>query len=228
MCGRYTLRRSEIARAVFESLSTSLFDEFTERPRFNIAPSQNVPLVRLNANGERIIGLAKWGLIPSWVKDSPKTKPINARAETIATSGMFRQAFARRRCLIPADGFYEWNGATPPKQPYFIKMKDDHLFAFAGLWERWKSEGDSEPVDTFTIITTAPNDLMKTIHDRMPAILRPADYAAWLDRETPLDAAINLIHSYDSAEMQANAVASLVNSPKNDSPLCVEPSIAES
>ena len=184
MCGRYSLRRSQLARAVFEALSTTLFDEFTERPRFNIAPSQDVPLVRLNSNEERIIGLARWGLIPSWAKDSPK--PINARAETIATRGMFKQAFA-------------------------------------GIWERWTQEGTSKSIDTFAIVTTSPNEVMRPIHNRMPAILRPSDYAAWLRRDTPIETAVSLLHSYDSQDMQAHPVSSKVNSPRHDSPDCVEP-----
>lgn len=223
MCGRYSLRRSQLARAVFEALSTTLFDEFTERPRFNIAPSQDVPLVRLNSNEERILGLARWGLIPSWAKDSPKTKPINARAETVATSGMFKQSFARRRCLIPADGFFEWKGDKPPKQPYFIHWKDDRLFAFAGIWERWTQEGTSKSIDTFAIVTTSPNEVMRPIHNRMPAILRPSDYAAWLRRDTPIETAVSLLHSYDSQDMEAHPVSSKVNSPRHDSPDCVEP-----
>lgn len=223
MCGRYSLRRSQLARAVFDALSTPLFDEFTERPRFNIAPSQDVPLIRLNAHEERIIGLAKWGLIPSWANGSPKTKPINARAETVATSGMFRQAFARRRCLIPADGFYEWKGEKPPKQPYFMHLKNDDLFAFAGIWERWKQEESAETIDTFAIITTGPNELMQSIHNRMPAILRKDDYASWLNRETTVEKAQSLLQSYDAKEMQAHPVSSKVNSPRHDSPDCVEP-----
>ena len=105
-------------------------------------------------------------------RGKPKMQPINAKSETAATSGMFRQAMQHRRCLVPADGFYEWMGAKPPKQPFFIHMKDNHLFAFAGLWERWKPDEQSEPLDTFTILTTAPNELMRPLHNRMPLILR--------------------------------------------------------
>jgi putative SOS response-associated peptidase YedK len=123
------------------------FEEFTERPRFNIAPSQRMPIVRADGAGSPELAAAHWGLIPSWTKE-PKLKPINARAETVATSGMFRQAFTRRRCLVPADGFYEWQGLKPPKQPFFIHRKDDRQFAFAGLWERWHPPG-AEPVDTY-------------------------------------------------------------------------------
>ena len=223
MCGRYTLRRSELARAAFAAISDASFDEFTERPRFNLAPSQELPVVRLNADGRRVIGLAQWGLIPAWTKGPPKNKPINARAETVATSGMFRQAFGRRRCLIPADGFYEWQGAKPPKQPYFMQMTDGGLFGFAGLWERWKPQDAEVAIDTFTIITTNPNELMRPIHNRMPVILRPADYAAWLDRETPLEAIEGMLNAYDPAVMMAYPVKGLVNSPRNDSSECVEP-----
>jgi putative SOS response-associated peptidase YedK len=133
MCGRYTIRRFDLLRAAFAALARADFEEFSEKVnQFNIAPSQLCPIVRINSQGERVIDLAKWGLIPSWTKGKPKQQPINAKCETAASSGMFRQAMERRRCLIPADGFYEWQGAKPPKQPYFIHMRDDSMFAFAG------------------------------------------------------------------------------------------------
>src|SRR5688572_1658672 len=139
MCGRYTLRRIDLIRGGFDARLLPAFEELTERPRFNIAPSQMIPVVRLNAQGERVIDAVRWGLIPSWTKGKPKQQPINARGETVATSAMFRQAFERRRCLVPADGFYEWRKLdTETKQPMYVRRKDEDLFAFAGLWERWK------------------------------------------------------------------------------------------
>jgi len=133
MCGRYTLRRLDL-HALGLHAEPSIFEEFDERPRFNVAPAQRLPIVRTTGHHPELV-LAVWGFIPSWAKDKPKAQPINARAESIAASGMFRQAFAKRRCLVPADGFYEWQGAKPPKQPYFIHKRDDTPFAFADLWE---------------------------------------------------------------------------------------------
>ena len=221
MCGRYILRGrfEQLARAFLAEIK---FDEFTDRPRFNIAPSQNVPLLRIGGQGQRVIDSALWGLIPSWVKGTPKIKPINARAETVPTSPMFRQAFDRRRCLIPADGFYEWRGPKPPKQPFFIHMKDDSLFAFAGLWERWRPEEEANPIDTCTIITTEPNELMRPIHNRMPVILHPENYARWLDRETPGDAVNDLLRPYDANEMTAHPINTRVNSVKNEGEELIE------
>jgi len=195
------------------------FEEFTERPRFNVAPSQRMPIVRANDEGDRELVGAHWGLIPSWTKE-PKLKPINARAETVGASGMFRQAFSRRRCLVPADGFYEWRGLKPPKQPFFIHRKDDRPFAFAGLWERWHPPG-AEPIDTYTIITTTPNALMAGIHNRMPVILRPDDYDRWLDAAVPIDQIQSLLTPCPDDELEAYPVSSRVNSPKYDDAHCV-------
>ena len=221
MCGRYTLRRVSLVFTDFDAAPVPRFEEFTERPLFNIAPSQHVPVVRLDAKGERTVSRVRWGLIPHWMKGKPKTAPINARAETAMTGGMFRQAFERRRCLVPADGFYEWQGKTPPKQPYYIRMKDDALFAFAGLWERWTPEEGAEPVDTFAILTTSPNGLMRPIHDRMPVIIPKNDYARWLDRGKPAADVADLLKPFDAAPMEAQPVGRHVNSPKNDGPECV-------
>ena len=224
MCGRYTLRRIDLIRGGFDASLLPSFEEFTERPRFNIAPSQAIPVVRLDSSGKRVLGTVRWGLIPSWTKGKPKHEPINARAETLATSGMFRQAFERRRCLVPADGFYEWRKLdAKTKQPMFVHRRDDGVFAFAGLWERWKPDPEAEPVDTCTIITTTPNELMAPIHDRMPVILDPADYARWLDRETPAADVAGLLRPCPPDEMEARPVSTRVNSPRNDDEECVQP-----
>jgi putative SOS response-associated peptidase YedK len=135
MCGRYTIRRPDLIRAGLRHQPTFGFEEFDEHPipaRFNVAPSQLAPIVRQTDKGYQAL-MARWGLIPSWSKEKPKFQPINARAETVGSSGMFRKALHCRRCLVPADGFYEWQGAKPPKQPFFIRMKSDAPFAFAGL-----------------------------------------------------------------------------------------------
>lgn len=216
MCGRYTIRELRLLQAVLGALPSPGFEEFTHKASlYNIAPSLSCPIVRINAEGQRVIGLAKWGLIPSWTKGKPKLAPINAKCETAATSGMYKQAMERRRCLVPADGFYEWKGSKPPKQPYFIRMKDDVLFAFAGLWERWKPDEKSEPIDTFTIITTEPNELMKPLHNRMPVILDHADYNRWLDRDKAAKDVTDLLKPFDAERMEAWPVSTKVNTPKN-------------
>ena len=224
MCGRYSLRRVDYTREEFKALRVPGIEEVDEKhivPRFNIAPSQRVPAIRLDARGEQVISMLSWGLIPSWAKPDTKVKPINARAEAVATSGMFRQAFERRRCLIPADGFFEWKGAKPPKQPYFIHRPDDEIFAFAGLWERWKPSDDAPPVDTCTIITCGPNEVMKPIHDRMPVILHAKDYEKWLDRGTPGKDVQELLRPFEG-ELEAYEVSTLVNKPGNEGPNLIE------
>lgn len=206
MCGRYTLRQIDAKR--FGVPYNPPFEEFTERPRFNVAPSQAVPIVRVAGDdGTREAALAKWGLVPAWTRGKPKLRPINARAETVATSGMFRQPFARRRCLVPADGFYEWKPleGKKVKQPYFVHFPDDRVFAFAGIWDRWHNEaGDDE--QTVATITTTPNATMKPFHDRMPVILPEADYERWLDPETSTEEAIALLKPWPDGELEAYEV----------------------
>lgn len=222
MCGRYTIRELRLLEGVLGTGAVPAFEEFTERPRFNLGPRQFAPVVRINSKGERAGGLARWGLVPSWVKGKPKSEPINARCETAATSGMFRQAMERRRCLVPADGFYEWQGAKPPKQPYFIHMRNDRPFAFGGLWERWRESEDAEPLDTFTLLTTPPNGLMRPIHDRMPVILDPSDYDRWLDQGVGAAGVADLLKPYPSEEMEAYRVSTRVNNVRNEGPELIE------
>lgn len=222
MCGRFTLRTP--AKDVGQ-----LFDVNVPElePRYNVAPSQDLPAVRLDGQtGQREFALLRWGLVPFWA-DDPKTgySLINARAETVAQKRSFRAAFRKRRCLILADGFYEWqkpDGKTKgKKQPYFIHMVDDRPFAFAGLWERWKRDG--EEVESCTIIVTEANDLVTPFHDRMPVILPPEDYDLWLDGEFADESKLqSMLRPYPSHEMEAYPVAPVVNSPKNDRPECIE------
>lgn len=222
MCGRYTIQKD--FGSVIDAFSPliPLFPASAWRKRYNVAPSQDIPILRINSNGDRVLSFARWGLIPAWTKGKPKFQPINARAETVSTSGMFRQAFARRRCLIPADGFYEWKKLGPKeKQPMYARRQDGGIFAFAGLWERWVPEPDAEPVDTCTIITTTANAVMSPIHDRMPVLLHPTDYSSWLNRETAEQEITPLLRPYPAAEMEAYAVSSMVNSPKNEGEECV-------
>lgn len=225
MCGRYTARRINLLRTGFDALVQDAFEAFSEKvSQYNIAPSQLVPIVRLNSNGARVLTLAKWGLIPSWTTGTPSRQPCNARAETVPTSAMFREAFRRRRCLVPADGFYEWKGAKPPRQPFFVHRPDDGVFAFAGIWERSHGDQDDGPQDTFAIITTTPNAVIEPIHNRMPVILASADYAKWLDPATPPDEAKALLRPAPDDALEAYPVSALVNKPANDGPELIKPS----
>lgn len=173
MCGRYRLTRLDLEGLCFRVRPQDDDSQIKIVPRFNVAPSQFMPIIRplkkKKGEDEYQLVLAKGDFVAFWTKGKPKLAPINAKSETIATSALFRGAFKDCRFLVHTDGFYEWKGAKPPKQPYFIHMKDDGLFAFAGLYSQRKPE-DGEPVDTFTILTTEPNSLLKPIHSRMPVI----------------------------------------------------------
>jgi putative SOS response-associated peptidase YedK len=166
----------------------------------------------------------RWGLIPRWAKDpSIGNRMINARAETVASKPAFREAFQGRRCLLPADGFYEWKRCGARKQPMYLRMLDGRPFAFAGLWARWRPEG-GEPVESCTILTTEPNELVADIHKRMPVILPPQDYGPWLDPETRDPARLSgMLQPYSAEEMIAYPVSTRVNRPEHDDPDCVEP-----
>ena len=218
MCGRFTLRTP--AKDIAELFR--LADVPDLRPRYNIAPTQPVAAVRLNKEANRELVMLHWGLIPFWA-DDPKVgySTINARAETVATKPTFRQAFAKRRCLVVADGFYEWQKTNGRKQPFFIHMKDDQPFAFAGLWEHWKR--DDQEIESCTIIVTEANDVLKPIHDRMPVILSPEDYDEWLDPKVEDKKQLEgMLRPFASGEMEAYPVSTLVNNPRNDVGKCVE------
>jgi putative SOS response-associated peptidase YedK len=214
MCGRFTLTKSgeEVAEAFGLDESPPLV------PRYNIAPSQPVLAVRQVApEAARSSALLRWGL-----KSAPDDKPlINARAETAATRGAFREAFATRRCLVPADGFYEWEGprGTKKRRPFHLRLQDGGLFGLAGLWEPGR-EGEA---GTLAILTTVPNRLVERIHDRMPLILQPADYARWLDPGTPVPALRPLLGPYPAARMEAYRVGPAVNNARLDDPSCQAP-----
>jgi putative SOS response-associated peptidase YedK len=199
-------------------------------PRYNIAPTQLVAVIA--NNGKNMLEFYRWGLIPSWAKDSKAgSRMINARAETLAEKPAFRTAFKRRRCLIPADGFYEWrlpakNADAPgrkTKTPIYLRLKSGEPFAFAGLWETWQPEG-GEPVLSCTIITTTPNSLVEKIHDRMPVILKPEAYEQWLAQgEQAPEKLARLLKPYPASGMTAYAVSPLVNSPAVDTPEIIRP-----
>ena len=222
MCGRFTLRAS--AGTVAEQFAVFELPPFT--PRFNIAPTQPVPVVRIDpqpTEPRRQLVWLRWGLIPSWAKDPAiGNRMINARAETVAGKPSYRAALRRRRCLVVADGFYEWRKAAGQKQPYFIHMADHKPFAFAGLWEAWEG-ADHSHIESCTILTTEPNDLLRPIHDRMPVILAAEQYDRWLDPATrEAEVVLPLLKPFPSEPMAAYAVGTLVNNPGNDEPACVE------
>jgi len=219
MCGRFTLHHPTDAVARRFDAQSVLFDI---PPRYNIAPTQPVAVVR--ENSPRTLEAFQWGLVPFWAKDPEiGNRLINARAETLAEKPAFKYALTRRRCLIPADGFYEWKSEGSGKQPMHIRRKDGDLFAFAGLWEEWKSP-DGAPLRTCAIITVAPNAMMAAIHDRMPAILRREHEAAWLDVSVKNVVEImSLLQPYPDEEMEAYAVSRRVNAPTMEDPACIQP-----
>jgi putative SOS response-associated peptidase YedK len=228
MCGRYG-RRADKQRIAewMQTHNTSVFDEESfYAPSFNVAPQSFQPIVRLSRDtGERELTVMRWGLVPYWAKDSKVGfSTINAKAETITTSPAFREAMKRRRCLVPADLFYEWKRVDEKtKQPYAISLRDGALFAFAGLWERWKDKATGQALETYTIVTTDPNALMEPIHNRMPVILHRQDFDRWL---TPGDASqlpVDLLRPFPVEEMKAWTVSSRVGNVKNNDPTLVEP-----
>jgi putative SOS response-associated peptidase YedK len=249
MCGRFTLRAP--ASVIAEQFA--LFEVPGFAARFNIAPTQPAPVVRRrgkplkdggrtaarsSGDAEHVAGRSssislssndweltwlRWGLIPGWAKDAAiGARLINARAESAAAKPAFRAAMRSRRCLVIADGFYEWQRAGRSKRPHFIRLRDDRPFAFAGLWESWQGD-DAGTVESCAILTTEANELIRSIHDRMPVILSPGDYAAWLDPaiDDPQRLAAMLV-PYSSDAMQADPVSDFVNTPAHDSPRCVE------
>lgn len=191
-------------------------DGFDFGPRYNVAPSQAVPVVRADQTGHRTFLLAQWGLIPSWAKGSEELpKPINAKAETAAIKPMFLHAFRQSRVLVPADTFYEWKPVAGQKQPCPIHMKDSDPFGMGGLLEFWP--GPAGDVATFTILTTAPNALMVDIHNRMPVIISPDNYAEWLDPTvTDINRLHTLIGPYPDSSLEVYPVSKRVNSPANE------------
>lgn len=220
MCGRFTLTQS--AEKITEFFGLSEVPELA--PRYNIAPSQLIAAIMQDKeNQENKLKWMRWGLIPSWAKDTKiGYKLINARSETLTEKPSFRNAFKRRRCLIIADGFYEWQKQEKHKQPYYIQLRDKQPFAFAGLWETWQPE-DGEAIISCTIITTEANAVMQPIHNRMPVILSPDVYEQWLDPTfDQSNALLESLKPYDS-EMIATPVSNVVNNPVHDQPECVEP-----
>jgi putative SOS response-associated peptidase YedK len=222
MCGRYRLsRRKEIIEEQFDTISWD--DDWN--PRYNIAPTQPVPVIRQHPKEpRRDLSLMRWGLIPSWAKDaSGAARMINARSETAHTLPAFREAMKLRRCLVPADGFYEWQRRGSAKQPFCFEVGDGGLFAFAGLWERWR-DPIGQWVKSFAILTTTPNAVTSAIHDRMPVILDPASYDLWLDPGmTKVEAVSNLLKPCDAQLLQCYPVSTRINHVANDDADCSRP-----
>jgi putative SOS response-associated peptidase YedK len=219
MCGRYTLASPTERLAEEFGVDASSIEP---APNYNVAPTQQVAAV-LDEGGQRRLEVLRWGLIPPWADDPGiGSRMINARSETAPGKPSFRRAFRERRCLIPADGFYEWQRTNGAKQPYYIHMEDGRPFAFAGLWESWSKGGEGE-VRTCTILTTGANALVGEVHDRMPVILAHDAYDVWLDPASERDELTGLLAPYPVDEMEAYPVSRFVNSPSNNDPRCIEP-----
>jgi putative SOS response-associated peptidase YedK len=218
MCGRFTLWTP--AGRLAERFDLSSMPDL--KPRYNVAPTQSVAAVRVAAEGGREATLLRWGLVPSWADDpSVGARMINARSETVAEKPSFRTALARRRCLVLADGFYEWQPIGKRKQPWLFRLRDGSPFAFAGLWERWPGRG-GEPLESCTVLTTSANDLVKPVHDRMPVILRPESEATWLDVGIKPASVLGLLVPFAASDMTASPVDPRVGNARIDDPSCVE------
>lgn len=220
MCGRYTNTRDLETLAQEFSLASI---ESDLKPSYNIAPTQRVPVLITKDDALSLVTM-RWGLVPSWAKDAAiGNKMINARAETLAEKPSFRNLIGRKRCALVADGFYEWRSEGNAKTPYYIRLKSQEPFAFAGLYDIWQSP-ENETLTTCTLITTAANELMEPIHHRMPVIFSKSEVGAWLDAgETDKAQLLTLLRPYPSAAMEAYAVSRLVNAPQNNSPNCIRP-----
>ncbi|HYW91242.1 MAG TPA: SOS response-associated peptidase [Gammaproteobacteria bacterium] len=223
MCGRYALFGPHSRYRVNErfGVDRDLFDGWPDR--YNAAPSQRLPVVRAAGDGARELVPLRWGLVPSWSREPGSSyRTINARIETVATRPSYRQPVRRRRCLVPASGYYEWQHTGAGKQPWFIRPAEpDALWGFAGIWDRWERSG--QPLESFSVLVGPPSDAVAEIHDRMPVIVPPALYRAWLDRDhTDPRALLERLGPWPGEETLAYPVSTFVNRPANDSPRCVE------
>jgi putative SOS response-associated peptidase YedK len=221
MCGRYKLSRRK--QIIEEHFGSAPWDD-DWNPRYNIAPTQPVPVIRQHPKEPvREVSLMKWGLVPNWAKSPSVAGMINARSETAATKPAFRDPLKFRRCLIPADGFYEWMRTGTAKQPFCFEVNDGELFAFAGLWDGWKN-AEGQWIKTCSILTTVPNAVTATVHDRMPVILHPDSYDLWLDPGmTDVQVIAELLKPYDARPMRCYPVSMRVNSTANDDEECARP-----
>ncbi len=219
MCGRFAFYTP--AEAVVRLFAVDQAEDLP--PRYNIAPTQPAPVVRRQADGTRGLALLRWGLIPFWAKDPGiGSRLINARAETVAAKPAFRQAYRKRRCIVLADGFYEWQKAGSGKVPWYISHASGETFAMAGLWESWR-QGEGEPLETCTILTTAANERLTPIHHRMPAVLDSDGAAAWLDPGSGKDDLTAAVADAVNTPFEAITVSRRVNSPANEGPELIRP-----
>ena len=220
MCGRFSIHTPE--SRIREAFNLEHTEPLGLQSRYNIVPSQQIPIIRVKETSREMV-LAQWGLVPHWSTE-PKTRysTINARIESVAEKPTYRTPFKRRRCLIPADGFYEWKQAAGNKVPCHIHMKNSEVFAFAGLWDHW--EGEGKALDSCTIIVMPSNAIMKPIHERMPAIIAPAHYDYWLDSGvTDKQEIMQYLTSAPSSQLSAYPVSTWVNSPRNNGERCIQP-----
>jgi putative SOS response-associated peptidase YedK len=220
MCGRFTLYTTELQLREIFALENPALPGL--KPRYNIAPSQPVPIIRIGNAGREMV-MARWGLTPHWSKEA-KTRysTINARIETVADKPAYRTPFKHRRCLIPADGFYEWAIISGRKMPHYIRRKGGGPFAMAGLWDRW--EGNGESLESCSIIVMPSCGVMKPLHERMPAILAPTEYDLWTDPSVTDKAEIlNCLDPAYSSQLEIQPISPWVNSPKHDDKRCLEP-----
>ncbi|MEO8197960.1 MAG: SOS response-associated peptidase [Thermoanaerobaculia bacterium] len=220
MCGRYVLTTpGEVLAQIFDTAPPPEELLAAIVPRYNISPTQQVPIVRHTAAGPRELALVHWGLVPHWAKDPViGNRLINARAETAAEKPSFRDAMKRRRCLIPADGFYEWQKLGKGKQPFLLRLRDGSTFAFAGLWSQWKNPESGANLETCAILTTTSNELAATVHDRMPVILPPTTWNRWLDDAPQSTPFTELLLSFPAEQLEAFPVSKRVNSPLHEGP----------
>jgi putative SOS response-associated peptidase YedK len=218
MCGRFA-QRSDPKRLAKE-FNVAEVPEL--EPRYNIAPTQDILNIR-QTEDEREAVFLKWGLVPSWAKDiTIGAKLINARSETITEKPSFREAFKKRRCIIPANGFYEWQRTGGRKQPFFFQMKDERPFGFAGLWEKWQGIG-GQVIESCTILTTEANEVLRPVHDRMPVILHSGDYELWLNEDVRKGEMLKeLLRPYPAEEMTSHPVSTAINSPSNQGATLIE------
>lgn len=217
MCGRFTLTKPEVIKAEF-----NLREEIAFPPRYNIAPTQTIPIIKLDDHGYYRPALVRWGLIPFWARDEKLAcQLINARAESLVEKPSFREAYRKRRCLIPADGFFEWQSRDGAKQPYYIRMKNKGLFTFAGLWEEWRG-ADGKVIASATIITTAANSVIAKRHDRMPLIVEPTRRGIWLDLLADPIHDRNFVRPYDPFKIVTYPVSRMVNDARHDAPGCIQ------
>ncbi len=218
MCGRFSITKEE--KLIEERFGASFYTDDLIK-RYNAAPSQNLPVIASEEPDK--IHLFRWGLIPFWAKDNKiGYKMINARSETILESKVYAPAFKYKRCLVPADGFYEWKKVGKSKVPIRFRRKDDGLFAFAGIYSEWKPNPD-EHVHSFSILTTQPNEIVQSVHDRMPVILLPEFEKAWLDKNTAQKDLLSMLIPYPTELIDGYEVSDLVNKPANDFPEIIEP-----